>query len=387
MPVGAARKAYNRDVVSGATTSVVRMLARFARPREDPDREREATVDVAGEARGMTIYLPPGPPERAPGWILLHGVTVRGRHHDAVRRMGRALAAAGHVVVAPEVPRWTALRLTAHDAEPVVHATLDALRRRPDVDAARVGLMGFSVVATWALGVAAGLDTIRAVAGFGGFADLKRTVRAMVIGEHEWAGRDYRFTPDPYGRWIVGAEWLPLLDDRWGPAAARARVADALRHLAHVSGLHGAAGSSPVYDPLIAHLRAAVPASGRRVWDLLAPPAAERPARDAGLALADALVDAALAADPRLQPHDRLRRLGVPTILLHGRADVIVPFTETLRLATLLPATAEARVTITQLIGHTKTAEAGTLGNPATTAAELGRLASAMAVLARVLSR
>lgn len=160
--------------------------------------------------------------------MLARVARPRGRHHDAVRRMARALAAAGHVVVAPEVPRWTALQLTAHDTEPVVCATLDAL------------------------GVAAGLERVRTVAGVGGFADLERTVRAMVVGEHEWAGRDYRFRPDPYGRWIVGAAWLP--------------------------------------------------------------------------ALADALVAAALADDPALQPHDRLRRLAIPTILLHGRADVIVPF-------------------------------------------------------------
>jgi hypothetical protein len=55
-------------------------------------------------------------------------------------------------------------------------------------------------------------ETVRAVVSFGGYADVAATFRAMVTGEHEWDGRGYRYRVEPYGRWILGANLLPLLD-------------------------------------------------------------------------------------------------------------------------------------------------------------------------------
>jgi pimeloyl-ACP methyl ester carboxylesterase len=197
----------------------------------------------------------------------------------------------------------------------------------------------------------------------------------MITGQHEGRGRQYRYTPDPYGRWIVGAQMLPTIeDDAYGTREQRQRAADALHQLAVTAGQNGALAREPVYDHLIGQLRRTVPSTALPAWDLLVSMSANLvPNPAAGLALADALAEAALNAEPLLNPADRLGRLRVPVVLLHGRQDRLVPFTESLRLADMLPAVVPRRVTITRLLGHAKMQDAGTPLNPLSFAAEARR--------------
>ena len=356
----------------------MRFLIRFARPEADPRHERERhLIDDGG--RPATLYLPSGPPRPRPAWVLLQGVTVPGRHHEGVRRMARALAAAGHVAVVPEVPSWTALRVDPRETSPAILSALALLRTTREADIARVGLMGFSVAATWALIAAADLrGELTTVVGIGGYADLRRMLRAMVIGEHDWRGRRFRYRPDPYGRWILGADLLPHLDDaQYGTQQEHEAAADALHRLAVTAGRNGALADQPVYDDLIADLRGGVPSGALGAWDLLAPPSAGPvPDGEAGVALADVLADAALRRHPELDAAGRLDRVDVPVILLHGRGDRLIPFTESLRLASLLPRATRARVHITRLIGHAK-AEQRPATSPLAAAREITRFARA----------
>jgi hypothetical protein len=360
-------------------TATLRFLRRFMRPEQDVAHERELLFQVAGEPRSATVYLPDQPVRAGPAWILLHGVTVPGRHHVGVRRMARALAAAGHTALVPEIPSWTALRVDPREAEPVVRGALLLLIGMPGVDHRRAGLVGFSVAATWALEVAAGDlgDDLRAVVGVGGYGDLRCTIRAMITGEHEWRGRRYRYAPDPYGRWIVGADLLPRIDDNaYGTHEERKAAAGALHRLAHTAGRNGALAREPVYDPLIAALRETVPVGALPAWDLVAPMSGQPvPDPSAGRALADALAEAGLRANPELDPAGRLRAATANVILLHGRHDRLIPFTETRRLARFLSPRQRPTVTITALIGHAKTAEAGPPRSPVALAREVWRFA------------
>jgi pimeloyl-ACP methyl ester carboxylesterase len=88
------------------------------------------------------------------------------------------------------------------------------------------------------------------------------------------------------------------------------------------------------------------------------------PDRAAGLALADALTEAGRRAHPESEPAGRLAGRRVPVVLLHGRADTLIPFTETLRLAALLPRALRRHVRVTRAVGHAKTTGAGRLRNP-----------------------
>ncbi len=65
-----------------------------------------------------------------------------------------------------------------------------------------------------------------------------------------------------------------------------------------------------------------------------------------------ALAEAAIRVDPLIEPGPLLPRLGVRTLLAHGRDDRLVPFTETLRLGQAIPRHCRDSLTVTSLFAH-----------------------------------
>ena len=272
--------------------------------------------------------------------------------------MARAFTAAGRQALVPEVPLWTALQVRPSEAEPSIRAALAWIDEDAGLPADRVGVMGFSVAGTWALEAAAGelRDRFRAVAAMAAYGDFRRMPQAMIHGEHAWDGHTYQQRPDPYGRWIMGANLLPQLPaGTYGREASRQAAAEALQQLAVTAARHGAPADAPVYDPLIRQLRRTLPPAVLPTWDLLAP-ASDQPNPEAasGRALADAFADTALEGCPELDPAGRVADVTARVMLFHGRTDRLVPLTESLRLASLLPARARTQTTISQLVGHRK---------------------------------
>src|SRR5688500_11602055 len=80
--------------------------------REPPQSviEEEVVLSHQGVAIPATYFRP----RRAgalPGWVLLHGITVPGRMHAAMRRFAQAFAATGAAVVIPDVAPWRELKI------------------------------------------------------------------------------------------------------------------------------------------------------------------------------------------------------------------------------------------------------------------------------------
>jgi hypothetical protein len=276
---------------------------------------------------------------------------VPGRTHASLARVARALAGRGSVVLVPEKRDWTELRIAPARAEQAIRAASHYLASRPDVVPGGVGVIGFSFGATQALICASRdeLDTdIRSVVSFGGYCDLVRAIRFSFTGEHEWDGVRRRLRPDPYGRWIVVGNYLTEVPGYAGAGA----VAEAALALAREAGLRGVYAGASEYDPLKVRLREALAPDLRPLWDLVAPPGEVCPPTEAALALADGLSAAALAREPDLDPRRFLPALSRPVVLAHGRADHLIPFTETLRLRSVIPAGVRAPVFITRLFAH-----------------------------------
>lgn len=329
-------------------------LSRFLRAyRADPApwvREEEVRLDLgAGDAPALLFR--PHAARPLPAWVMLHGITVPGMRHPALLRFARAVAGSGAVVIVPEIEAWKRLRVDPAQADRAVGAAASFLAARPGVREGGVGVVGFSFGATQALVTAAGpagRPAVRSVVGFGGYCDLRRTVEFMLTGEHEWRGERARLEPDPYGRWIVAANYLPAAPGFAGTEA----VAAAARELAAEAGRRGVYAGDPGYDPLKTSLRRGLSPGERRVWDLIAPPFGTRPERAAAVELADALVAAALGVHPALDPRPVLPSVEARIVLAHGRGDHLIPYTETLRLASLLPPGADATIRITRLFAH-----------------------------------
>jgi pimeloyl-ACP methyl ester carboxylesterase len=167
-------------------------------------------------------------------------------------------------------------------------------------------------------------------------------------GEPRDVVRVARVAPDPYGRWIVGANYLPAVPG----IAGGPEVASALARLAIHVGAFTIPSWDVTYRPIIAELRGGLPPEHRYLFDLFAPPPGAAPDIPAADELAARLAEAARAVDPELDPVDSLGRVRRPVHILHGRDDRLIDHAEAPKLRDALPPDTWSRVTITRLFGH-----------------------------------
>lgn len=316
--------------------------------------EDELELDRDGVRVPATVVRPVGPPGTAPAWVVMHGITRPGRAHAQLVRFTRAVASAGLVTIVPDVPEWRELRLspglTVPTIEAAVRGLVDAGLNRGDP----VGLIGFSFGAphTIAAMAAPGLrGRVAGVAGFGGYGQIETTFAFMMSGDHAWGNTAYSLRPDPYGRWIVAANYLT--EARGFEDAGD--VAAALMRLAERAGDVGAASWDAIYDEYISELRSEISEERRPLFDAFARRSDARhgpvPGAPSPGQIAEALAEAARRVDPSIDPGAALAEVDGPVHLLHGRGDHLIPFTESYRLREAL--TAETvDLTVTRLFGH-----------------------------------
>jgi pimeloyl-ACP methyl ester carboxylesterase len=229
--------------------------------------------------------------------VLVHGLTPSGKEDPQLRQAARLLARAGFDVAVPTIPGLTRGRLRPEDARPV----MTALAARPG----RARLVSVSVGAGPAFLAAAHpatRDRVAAVLALGPYASALELIRFHLTGEYAWEGRRGRAPHD-------AARSRAVIE-------ANAELADpALREAL-------ATGDAARVDAALE----ALPAQTRELIDELSP----------------ARVFAAIR---------------VPVLLVHGRTDPAVPYTETLRLAAARPE--DTQVVLVGAIGHVEGAAAG----------------------------
>jgi pimeloyl-ACP methyl ester carboxylesterase len=210
--------------------------------------------------------------------LLVHGFAPRGKDDPRVRDAAILLARAGFDVAVPTIPGLTRGRLGSEDVEPVI----GTLAARPG----RAILVGVSVGAGPALLAAAdprARERVAEVVSLGGYASAREVLRFWLTGAYEYEGLRGRVDHDPE---LVRA-FVRANADRLDPAS-RATLEAADRE---------AAG----------RLLDAPPPELARYLDALSP------------------IRVAPSIDARL-------------VLVHGRGDRAVPYTESVRLASARPA-------------------------------------------------
>jgi len=302
---------------------------------------------VAYRRRGIgyagDLYRPGGGVAPAAALVLVPGAAPAGKDDPRLIAFAETWARARFLVLVPDLPNLRAQQVRpgdiAHIADAIAH-----LANHPERP--RDGLLGVAAI-SYAVGPAilAALgdearDRVGFVLGVGGYHDLGELVTFFTTGHFRAGpGAPWRtMIPNVYGKWVFVAANAERLDDphdRW----ALAEIARRKRR-------------DPEAD--IAELSAGLGPEGRAVGALLEN---TDPARVPALIAA---LPAGIRAD--LAALDLARRdlaeLRARLILVHGRDDSIIPYTESQRLAAAAPA-GRAELFLVDSLAHVDLGVAG----------------------------
>lgn len=281
------------------------------------------------------LWVPPSADAARPhGAILLVlGVNNVGRDYPAVVRLADGLARMGVVVLVPDSRVLLAGRVDGGEITGVITA-FRYLAARPEVDPARVGMVGLSVGGALALLAAADptiADEVRWVDAFGSFADAGRYLASVMAGAYRGDdGAPVAWQPAQLARDVALGMLLDLVDDPDERGALEAAYGPAV-----------GTGERPTRDPTLRLETTAARAVERLLLarDLEAAEAAVR-----------ALPAAARATLDALTPAGHLDGLRARTFLMHDVSDAYVPYVESRALAAELGA--RAQLTEFRLFDH-----------------------------------
>ncbi len=357
------------------------LLADVFRVGREPPAEDGAGAAVilpysgpAGAARVADLYCDEGAPAGA-RLLLAHGLVETGRRDLRLVSLGRALARRRFLVMVPDFPGMRALRASTADVAEM-RAALDALggiagcsRGRPLTGPSMpTGAVGISYAAGPLL-----LALDRRPPGadfavlFGGYYDLAEVILFLTTGRHRDAGLEEDSEILPRGRWILLQSNARSIAD--GEDARR--LTDIARRRLDDPGAE------------IGDLAASLGLEARAVLDLLTnedPDRFDALFRSAGESLR--------AEIEGLSPSKSLRRpLEVDLYLLHGRSDVVIPYTQSLKMRRLLRTNGAVRLVMVGGFRHARAAESVGEGWIASVLRHPADSAGLLSVLSEILAR
>lgn len=271
-------------------------------------------------ARGdqADLWLPAGASieRRVGAMLLIFGVNNLGRRHPAVERVADGLARTGVAVLVPDSATLLEGRLEVSEIDGVVRA-FQLLADRPEVDPARVGIVGFSVGGSLSLIAAADpriAHRVRWINAFGAYADADTYLASMAAHAYELDGEEVAWLPSPLAREVFAGFALEQVTDD----DDRRRLADAYQEPMR-------SGERPRPN---ADLAEQLGPDARHIYDLLT---AE------SLTAARRAIERLPAATRRfmdgISPLSHLNGLRATVYLMHERDDHHVPFVESRLLA------------------------------------------------------
>ncbi|MEQ1567401.1 MAG: hypothetical protein ABMA64_17295 [Myxococcota bacterium] len=286
----------------------VGLAAHLARP--DPRPGFPSTLWVDGSPVECLVYEPPSPR----GTVLaVHGLSLRAHRDPRIVSVCRALEAVGFRVVCPRVASLADLRLDPELA-PHLAAAAGAVLAHPRWGAPTIGWFAASFAAGMSIVAAASAPVAARVSGMflvGAYADPWALLRHVAA------------SADPYGRLVAVRALVDL-----APPVARA-VEVALQDL------------SLRREPQLGQVLDQLHAADRRRFEVLAAPGP--------------LAVPAHRADgvERLAVAPAVCSLRASVTLVHGRHDVVVPPSESVRLMDLFGRNGvRARLHLTDLLDH-----------------------------------
>jgi pimeloyl-ACP methyl ester carboxylesterase len=316
--------------------------------------DRGGVAGVPVGTREIVYSGPGGAPRRADLYcddagaprgrlLLVHGLVDTGKDDSRLRALGTALARRQFLVMVPDFPGMRALRAGRADIAEV-RVALGELRRRGDCDTGgearplQTGVVGFSYSAGPVL--LALDDPVRradfAIL-FGGYYDLTEVILFLTTGRYREGGIDGSGEVLPEGRWIMLEANASTIADPSDRAAlvdiARRRRREPEADLGRVVESLGPAARAALElvtntDP--ARFQSLLDGTAPELRDLLA----------------------------KLSPSRSLEGpIDVDLFLLHGRGDLIVPYTQSLALQRGLRVSGAVRLALLGGFQHARPAD------------------------------
>ena len=277
-----------------------------------PTREYFTFPYPGGSVEG-DVYSP-GRGGRHGAIILLLGARPVDRDEPPLVRFAEGMSRAGLVVMVPIASGLEDGRIEAHEVDALV-AEVELLRGRPDVDPARIGVIGFSVGGSVAIQAAADprLDgKLVFVNAFGSYFDTMDFARAISTRSLQYAGVDQPWEPDPLVLQVMARQMVDTLPDPNDRAVLERLYID-----------RDVGARADV---------ATMTRAGRAALGLLdgLPPA------ETEAALAQ-MPPETLARLQAISPSRVIDRVRTRLFLMHDYGDHVVPYTETRRMAAATP--------------------------------------------------
>jgi acetyl esterase/lipase len=302
------------DIVAG------RGASRLKATTPEPVR-RLVSYEVSGRDRRADLYLP-RETVRA-GIVLVPGVVAAGKDDVRLVALARTLARLQFAVLVPDLGGLREYRVRAANVRAVADAFHYLASRRALVPEGRAGIAGFSYGAGPVLLAALEPDVreqVHFVVALGGYYDVESVITYFTTGYYrEEPGGPWRYRhPNPYIKWVFTLSNADLLEHQEDRDLLR-RLADEVRN-----------GRSP--DPREAILNQLHP-GGRALYALLINADPDRVPE-----LVDRLPERIRTELEGIDPatHD-LSALHAQAIVIHGRSDTMIPYSESLTLARVLP--------------------------------------------------
>jgi pimeloyl-ACP methyl ester carboxylesterase len=314
-------------VVLGATAKTRRLRGMVARVTAEPKVEE---IVVAGLP---TTLVQPGRARPCAAVVFINGVTARGRRHPDVRRLARALACAGFLVLVPDLTGLARGEI----GEGTVAAAVDVgcvAAEWPQARDGRIGFLGLSVGTTLALLAAENrrlAGRVSAVAGIAPYTDFANVIRLATTGTYPDGKRLVRYPVPAFLRLVVARSLATGV-----PAGAGQEL---------VATLAPVAEDAP--DPLAALHR--LNRTGLSPAALAVVELTLNRDPDRFETLYAALPPEMHAAGARLSPLAGADRLRVPVELVSAPRDKYFPAAESHALAAAAPT---VRVTVTPALAH-----------------------------------
>ena len=291
------------------------------------------------------LYRPAGGARAA--LVLVPGVTPQGKDDRRLVALARSLARVGFAVLVPEIPNLRALQVRPSDAQPIA-AALRALTapgalepKAETYESAGLAAISYAVgpalLAALEPDAAPGLGFLLLV---GGYRDMTALVTFFTTGFYR---------TDPTAPWQAGK---PAPYAKWAFAKANAGLLTEQRDQVLLTAMADRRRAEPAAD--LADLAGRLGPEGRAVHALLENRDPERvPALIAALppAITDDLAGLDLAARD-------LSTLEAEVILIHGRDDPVIPFTESQSLAAAI-GPAQADLHLVDNLAHVELGPAG----------------------------